>query len=183
MTAGIARVVAIAVVVVAGCGGTGGDSEALSDKWLAFDPCELGDTAAIASLLDVKQVATEIIETTSLFGDRDVIVGKTCVFDAGGIGAALNIWFGQGSGSLNRGGRLIELPGVGDEAGMTVNDGEHSPEREGEILGVVVNVAGMTVIVLPPSGATPLEGSPEADQFVEISRAAADRMRTAVQTG
>jgi hypothetical protein len=37
----------------------------------------------------------------------------------------------------------------------------------------------MSIIVNPPSRDTPREGTPEADQLVEIARVAADRMRTA----
>ena len=66
---------------------------------------------------------------------------------------------------------------------MTVNDGEHDPDREGEILGIVVNVSGMSIITFTSSRHYPLEGTAEADQLVEIARAAADRMRVAVDTG
>lgn len=179
----MARTLLVVVALATACGDLGGGSDALSDEWLAFDPCELGDPAAAASLLGVKEVTTEVIETFSMFGDDDAITGKTCVLDAGGIGSSVMIWFGEGDSDLERGGRLVDLPGVGDKAGMTVNDGEHSPEREGEILGIVVNVAGMSLIISPPSGETPREGSSGADQLVEISRVAADRMRVAATSG
>ena len=183
MTAGMTKAVAALILIAAGCGEMGGGSGALSDQWLAFDPCDLGDTAAAAALLDVDEVTTEVIETTGFFGDSNEVTGKNCIFDAGGIGRSVTIWFGEGSESLDRGGRLVDLPDVGDKAGMTVNDGEYSSEREGEILGIVVNVDGMSIIVMPPSGDTPREGSKKANDLVEIARVAADRMRAAVQAG
>lgn len=169
----------LTVVALAAACDMGGGTEALSDEWLDFDPCQLGDTTAAASLLGVKEITTEVIETVSMFGDNDELTGKTCVFDGGSIGRSVGIWFGQGSSSLERGGRLVDLTGVGDKAGMTVNDGEYDADRDGEILGIVVNVAGMSIIVNPPSRDTPREGTSEADQLVEIARVAADRMRTA----
>ena len=178
-----ARVLLAVVVFTAGCGITDGGPEGLSEEWLAFDPCQLGDSAAAAQLLGVKEVTTEVIETLSMFAEEDVITGKNCIFDSGGIGRRVSIWFGEGSESLDRGGRLIDLPGVGDEAGMTVNDGEYDPERDGEILGIVSNVAGMSIIVMPPSKDAPREGSAQADQLVEIARIAADRMSAAAATG
>jgi len=170
-------------VFAAACGDTGGGSDSLSGEWLTFDPCQLGDTAAAATLLGTKEVTTEVIDTLSLFGDDDVITGRNCVFDAGGIGRTVAIWFGQGDEALDRGGRLVDLPGVGDKAGMTINDGEYDADRDGEILGIVVNVAGMSLIIMPPSRDTPREGSTGADQLVEIARVAADRMRAATTAG
>lgn len=172
------RAIALLVVVaVAAACDLGGGTEALSDEWLDFDPCQLGDTAAAARLLGVKEITTEVIETVSMFGDSDELTGKTCVFDGGSIGRSVGIWFGQGSSSLERGGRLVDLSDVGDKAGMPVNDGEYDADRDGEILGIVVNVAGMSIIVNPPSPEAPRECTPEAGQLVEIARVAADRLR------
>ena len=169
------------VVLATGCGLTESGSEALSNEWLDFDPCQLGDTATVAALLGDKKLTTEIIETYSLLGDSDEVTGRNCKFEAANR-RSMTVWFGQGSSPLDRGGRLVELSGVGDKAGMTVADGTYDPDQEGEILGIVVNVSGMSIIVSTSSRHFPREGTAEADQLVDIARIAADRMRAAVGT-
>jgi len=162
------------VVLVAGCDSLGGGTDALSAEWLDFDPCQLGEARAAASILGAKEINTEIIDTISMFSETDEVTGRNCIFDAGGIGNSVSIWFGAGTQPMDRGGRLIDLPGIGDKAGLNIND---NPGYEGEIMGIVVNIDDMSLLVMAPVRDTPLEGSPEADQLVEMARVAADRMR------
>ena len=167
-----AGVLVAMVMLLAGCD-IGGGTEGLSAEWMDFDPCELGDNSAAASILGAKEITNEIIDTESMFGERE-ITGRNCIFDAGGIGNSVAIWFGPGKQPMDRGGRLVDLTGIGDRAVMNIDE---TPERDGEIMGIIINIGDMSLLVMPPVADTPLEGSAQADEFVEMARVAADRMR------
>lgn len=177
MATRIARIVLVVAMLAVGACGSGG-SEALTDHWLAFDPCELGDRTQIAALLGSEDLTTEVVEQHPIMGDSEVVKGKTCRLEVP-YGPGVSIGFTQGTSSLDRGGRSVDLPGIGDEAAMSVYD---DPEHEGEIIGIFANVEGMWLSVAPPTSDTPVEGSPKAEQLISIARVAADRLRVAAQS-
>ena len=70
------------VVLTAACGGLGGGTEVLSDEWLDFDPCQLGDTALVTALLGDKKVSSEVMETMAMLSENDEVTGKNCIYEA-----------------------------------------------------------------------------------------------------
>lgn len=165
------RVVGVAIallsLVASGCSESG--SGALSDYWMGVDPCDFGDQSKIEVFLGGNDITTEVIEQHPLVGDSSIIKGKTCVFEVK-YGPRLSIGFTQGTSSLDRGGRSTELAGIGDEARLGVFD-------DGEIMGIFANVEAMWLSIAPGAGDDRMEGSPEAEQMIEIARVAADRLR------
>lgn len=173
------RIAAIALVAIAAAAcsliDTEGDSQALPQHWLEFDPCALVDEELAVSLLGTADIETEAKSLTNLGGDE--ITKRHCSVEARGF-KSVGVQFGLGSKSMADGDGFRSLTDIGDEASMSVFlDGAD----QDEIISIEVNVEGMWLYVNSTPNLDIAADTPGGLALVALAKTAADRLREAAQ--